>query len=112
MAEPKILYLCKYHKEPHYCKHTSRIEDALNFSEVGGIYVENEIRKNNWIPVTERLPEIKTEVIVTDIETKDTYCSWYIGEGFWECDNGTFNNRIIAWMPLPEPYEVGGNENG
>ena len=22
--EKKILYLCKYHKEPHYCKHTTR----------------------------------------------------------------------------------------
>lgn len=55
MAEPKILYLCKYHKDPHYCKHTSRIEDALNFSKVAdGLYVENEIQKNNWIPVTYR----------------------------------------------------------
>ena len=29
-----VIYLCKYHKEGHECKHTSRIEDALNFEEV------------------------------------------------------------------------------
>lgn len=64
----------------------------------------NELKRHSWIPVTERLPEINVEVIVTDIETIGTYASWYLGEGFWECDNGKFNNRIIAWMPLPEPY--------
>ena len=62
------------------------------------------LESSSWIPVTERLPEINVEVIVTDIETIGTYASWYLGEGFWECDNGKFNNRIIAWMPLPKPY--------
>lgn len=41
--EKNVLYLCKYHKEPHYCKHTSRLEDALNFKEIAkGKYVEVE----------------------------------------------------------------------
>ena len=40
--DPKsVIYLCKYHKEGHECKHTSRIEDALNFKEVApGKWVE------------------------------------------------------------------------
>jgi hypothetical protein len=58
-----------------------------------------------WIPVSERLPEINKEVIVTDIETSDTYQSRYIGGGYWGCDNGPLNDRIIAWMPLPTPYK-------
>ena len=58
-----------------------------------------------WIPVSERLPKQYKEVVVTDIETSDTYQSRYIGDGYWECDNGLFKNRIIAWMPLPAPYE-------
>lgn len=62
-----------------------------------------------WIPVSERLPEKYKEVIVTDIETSDTYQSYYIGDGYWECDNGAFKNRIIAWMPFPEKYEEGEN---
>ena len=65
--------------------------------------VEN---KGEWIPVSERLPERCKEVIVTDVETSDTYQSRYIGNGYWECDNGTFKNRIIAWMPLPKPYKT------
>ena len=66
--------------------------------------------QGEWIPVSERLPERDKEVIVTDIETEDTYCSWYLGEGYWQCDNGMFNNRIIAWQPFPEPYKKGGAE--
>lgn len=61
--------------------------------------------QGEWVPVSERLPERYKEVIVTDIETSDTYQSRYIGNGYWECDNGTLKNRIIAWQPLPEPYQ-------
>ena len=62
--------------------------------------------KTGWIPISERLPERNKEVIVTDIETSDTYLSRYIGNGYWECDNGLFKDRIIAWMPLLEPYKT------
>ena len=58
-----------------------------------------------WIPVSERLPEELKTVIVTDIETSETYQSRYFGNGYWECDNGYFRNRIVAWMPLPKRYE-------
>ena len=67
--------------------------------------IENEPTQGEWILVGERLPERYKEVIVTDIETKETYCSWYHGNGYWECDNGVLKNRIIAWQPLPEPYK-------
>lgn len=64
--------------------------------------------QGEWIHVSEKLPERYKEVIVTDIETEDTYCSWYNGNGYWMCDNGVYDNRIIAWQPLPEPYKEGG----
>jgi hypothetical protein len=62
---------------------------------------------DKWIPVSERrLPEQYKEVIVTDIETSETYLSRYIGNEYWECDNGLFKNRIIAWQPKPQPYKA------
>lgn len=67
-------------------------------------------KKTCWIPVSERLPERYKEVIITDIETSDTYLSRYIGNRYWECDNGLFKDRIIAWMPLPEPYKAESEE--
>lgn len=60
---------------------------------------------NKWIPVSERLPEQYKEVIVTDIETSETYLSRYIGNEYWECDNGLFKNRIIAWQPKPQSLQ-------
>ena len=77
-------------------------------SRIGGYLdgYEKALEQTGWIPVSERLPERNKEVIVTDIETSDTYLSRYIGNGYWECDNGLFKNRIIAWMPLPEPYNA------
>lgn len=58
-----------------------------------------------WIPVSEALPEINASVIVTDVETTETYSACYLGDGIWECDNGARDDRIIAWMPFPEPYK-------
>lgn len=87
-----------------YCENILQIK--INKEELKQILL-NSMQKTpfKWIPVSERLPEKYKEVIVTDIETVDTYESYYIGDGYWECDNGAFKNRIIAWMPKPEPYK-------
>ena len=61
--------------------------------------------KTKWTLVSEELPKLYEEVIVTDIETSDTYISRYIGNGYWECDNGLYQNRIIAWQSKPKPYK-------
>lgn len=67
-----------------------------------------------WIPVTERLPKKDIHVLATD--GTDMFVAWYYisfdffeGKRFegWSSYDEQFVRYapIIAWMPLPEPYE-------
>ena len=67
----------------------------------------------DWIPVTERLPDKNGKflcsiqsnfkrkkimrIITTDFES---------GINRWSPDCMAFKDRVIAWMPLPEPYKA------
>lgn len=93
-------------KSESYLTYTHEYGDAIPVGWVmSAIDNAPTVSQNEWIPVSERLPEIDEEVIITDIEVSNTYQSRYIGNGYWECDNGTYKNRVIAWKPFPEPYE-------
>lgn len=66
-----------------------------------------------WIPVSERLPEDRREVLVTAYwhETYQVMMASYYGDGLWWCvpfnNCGEHMQRLNpkAWMPLPTPYE-------
>jgi len=87
------------------CKNNGNERECVDCHEYSNFVKYEDRPQDKWIPVSERLPERHKAVIVTDIETSDTYQSQYIGNGYWDCDNGTLKNRIIAWMPLPEAYK-------
>ncbi len=60
-----------------------------------------------WIPVTERLP-MKTDEYLVCYNNGDVSTDWY---GF--TDDGLingFDEDIVAWMPLPEPYQMEASE--
>ena len=64
-----------------------------------------------WILVSERLPEDKTYVLTTiKVPNRIAHArsGWYEG-GFFHNDNGDVwkatDMEVIAWMPLPKPYE-------
>lgn len=71
--------------------------------------VKQVIRKHmddDWIPVEERTPE-EGEMVLVTCQTKSGHRSvnraWHRG-GFW---HGTGSmSGVIAWMPLPEPYQT------
>ena len=62
-----------------------------------------------WIQVTERMPEEEGRYLVTRGSGEDTYTTflnWNKSEGWYvDCLRPV---DVIAWMPLPEPYQEGG----
>lgn len=89
--------------------------------------LEQDEKENDWIPVSERLPEDEKEYLVTLEKVYGTPEKLYgianylkFGDaGYWnekkygylEWDKysdghgGTKMYKVIAWMPLPEPYK-------
>ena len=60
---------------------------------------------SEWIPVTERLP--KEEVLCCNI--RGDMLIGYVGEdeyGYMAEGDGVILEEVVAWMPLPKPYEV------
>lgn len=67
-----------------------------------------------WIPCDERLPKDRGPCLVTAYwhETYQTMVGCYWGKGEWWCvpwnnTGGQHELHVIAWMPLPVPYEEG-----
>lgn len=55
-----------------------------------------------WIPCSERLPEGKQEVLVTEYGDTDIGRRF---EGRWLDRYGDKMKDVTAWMPKPEPYQ-------
>lgn len=89
--------------------------------------IEQDEKENGWIPVSERLPKDEKEYLVTlekvygtpeklygiasylkfdDAgywnENKYGYLEW---DKYSDGHGGTKMYKVIAWMPLPEPYK-------
>lgn len=69
------------------------------------------LKTQQWILVNERLPESQTNVLVSVHDTTGDIAFDYSSYGWittdkecWIVDN-EICNYVVAWMPLPEPYE-------
>lgn len=59
-----------------------------------------------WIPCSERLPDINSDVLAT-LECGDLTYAWRFDDNYWcicEGDSTATTSEILAWMPLPEAY--------
>ena len=74
--------------------------------------IANGVTVQQWIPVTERLPEKNGEYLcrwinksVSDAEYESTYGSFGYWFDFWEDEYKEWISYegITHWMPLPEP---------
>ena len=81
--------------------------------------IDKQPKVGEWIPSSERLPEEKESVLV-QWEKYDRYLNitttyldvmWLddAEEKVFETINGVPNGKVVAWQPLPEPWE-GENE--
>lgn len=76
--------------------------------EIESIKCEFCEKKMEWIPCSERLPEEKQTVLVADEKGRvdiKIFIKW-----LYEHPEYNHNIKIIAWMPLPEPYKGEGYE--
>ncbi len=63
--------------------------------------------ERRWIPCSERLPKVDESVLATTV-WNDVTTAWRIGVDKWFIHDGGTNattEDLIAWMPLPEPWE-------
>lgn len=102
---------------------------ALDMVNILLTELEEDEKEDGWIPVSERLSEDEKDCLVTLVKiygTPETFCgianylkfgdSGYWNEnkyGYLEWDKhsdghgGTKAYKVVAWMPLPEPYKEG-----
>ena len=103
---------CKEYDKEHHCCH--------RFTKVIRQAVEDRRREwpdSKWIPVTERLPEDEY-VLISKKPTKLSGSKWSVGIGIRTADQRSGkiqwrdsgfciiqDDKVLAWRPLPEPYQ-------
>lgn len=118
--EERIYRLKQIEKDIYVCSLDATFEEMAKSCAIRSAIEELEERR--WIPVTERLPEEGERVFATHLgglnkdrqviehiyENGEFTCNWYMD---MDITSPTFGKRfmgdVIAWMPLPKPYEEG-----
>ena len=90
-------------------------EDLRKIVEANRMAIKALEQEPKWIPVSERLPEENGQYLVT-VKNLTGYEQLY--NNVFECEffekdwifKGWKDNKVIAWMELPEPYKAESEE--
>lgn len=85
-----------------FCGKKEAYEDML-------VFVQEEAKEygNGWIPCSERLPEFDQEVLITADDCTVYQCVMRNG-GLCVFEDGWIDTKhVLAWQPLPAPYQKG-----
>lgn len=97
-----------------YCIHVEMCGWRKDVEEQGCEFYDD---ANKWIPCSERLP--KPNEVVLLCGQYNMLCGYINDEGRWYSMSGDGwetdmefpdKGKIIAWMPLPEPFREGESE--
>ena len=72
--------------------------------------LEQDEKENGWISAGERLPEASGTYQVTCMDGRihrSTYAKFQSKLKRWELTGARSYWKVIAWMPLPNPYKEG-----
>ena len=95
-------------------------DDAIEIvkQEAEKFGTDTNVGSNGWIPVSERLPDEAFGCLVTVMDCNPStqtefenilpYFVGYDGETWNDADGEEIPFEVIAWQPLPEPYQPKG----
>jgi hypothetical protein len=66
--------------------------------------IESQLNVDKWIPVSERLPENKVNVLISKSNGKVSIGFCNVNYSEWR-EEGYIISTPLAWKPLPEPYK-------
>lgn len=98
-------YIAYYHEEKLYTvRHLKKGVSCLVYarSPYDAIEKVRIMEGPRWIPVTERLPEKDTRVIVCASLPEGIHSDFIYEDGHWFVSTG-----VTHWMPFPEPPKEG-----
>jgi hypothetical protein len=80
----------------------SRANSVRNAVGTAIAHMEHQLN-DGWIPVSEKLPQINEDVLVT-YENGDIAIDFIQEDGNWFWEDIEQSLIVTAWQPLPEPY--------
>lgn len=100
-------------KVPSYSESEQNIMRAIDYE------VRIAPSAQQWVSVTEGLPKLKESHYVSGwvlcSDNEERICFGRVeenvfGQMIWNCERDGVSGKVVAWMPLPEPYKGGDSE--